>query len=224
MRTGGIPMARQPPLVDVLIPTIGRPSLTQAMLSALAQTYPRTRVIVAADANHLRTMNLFHRVNGLRRTMGKTIAELVTTPRPFGRGDRVKEWWIGNSDAAEIIHFVDDDDWIPPSAIAAMVAPMIDDPAVTLVTCSTLQLKLVDGSAVGYRLRPGRLERGQVVANSALFRKSAAGGVRLESDPADPRFWLHDIAERGKHVELTLPLYWYNATREVKPNPIETQR
>lgn len=214
-------MTTEFPRVDILIPTIGRPSLAQAMLSALAQTYPNVRVVVAADANHSRALSLFHRVDALRHTVGRATARFVTMPAPFGRGDRVKEWWIANADAAPLMHFLDDDDWLPPTAIYDQMTPMIAHHSVVLVVPSTLQI-LGDGvRSTDYRLRTARMIRGQVVANAALFRTAAAQGVKLESDPANPRFWLHEIADRGRVYKLRQPLYWYNATHPNKPSPLE---
>ncbi len=214
-------MNQTPPRVDVVIPTIGRGSLAQAMMSALTQTYANVRVVVIADKHTDQARTIYEKIRALAETVGTATAVFTTPPHQFGRGDLVKEWWIAQDDAAAWLRFLDDDDWMPPTSIADLMAPVERDPSVVLVTPVTIQVHSQNGRIVQWRQRSARLLRGHVVANAALFKRAAAIGVKLESDPADPRFWLHDIAERGKAVELKLPLYWYNATRKKKPNPMK---
>lgn len=197
--------------VDVLIATIGRKSLEQAILATLHQTYPHTRCVVVADGPCQYAYDLFAAIKDAKLGLGRDMI-IRETPERFGHGNRVKEWWVNHAEASPFIRFLDDDDWIPPCSVAEMMRPMAD-PNVVLTICKTATLRMRNGRCFRYRLTPGIMKPNFIGCSFVLFRTSAARGVRFPDRPNSDYYWIAEVAKKGRFVHTGFPLYWYNAYR-----------
>ena len=200
----------QTDMVDVLIATIGRASLEQAILAGLHQTYRHCRVVVVADGHCPRAREIFSRVVGGISTQAAD-AIYIETPTHHGAGNPVKETWINCPRAAPFIKSLDDDDWLPPRSVEIYMRSMAED--VVLVTGMMCTLTVRGNSAPRYRLSSGALAPDHIGCGSALFRTEAAVGVPLQHVKSGDFLFLKTVAEKGRVVHLRLPLYWYNGYR-----------
>lgn len=201
------------PSVDVVIPTIGRPSLGTAILAASVQTHPNVRVVVIADQNKTECQRIYHHacycVPGGNSVYRETDAST-------GRGDSVKKWYLRQDWIAPFCKFLDDDDWMAPCAVQTMMEAMQED--VVAVTCQ--MLAVVHREKYRYnRIISGRLVQGQIGGCSALFRTAEAKQVPWPDGPNSDVQWLLGLAECGKFVHLNIPLYVYNGYRTNKERP-----
>jgi len=204
-------MTNEMPPVDVVIATIGRPSLEQAMLAGLHQTYGNVRVVVVADGPCPQARRIFgwlaerHDPDGIGRTL------YLETPTHHGAGNPVKHWFINSGLASPFMRFCDDDDWIPPRSVEIMMLAM--KPGLSLVTCMMCTLTVLPSGRPRYRLSTGALVADHVGCGSSLIRTAAAQGIPLpHAKNADYEF-LRAVADRGGVEHLRLPLYWYNGYR-----------
>ena len=91
-----------PSSVSVVIPTIGRPSLHAAILSALRQTVPVLEVVVASDSEE---------PLGIEKEYGGKVREIHIGPRAGGNVARNAGIRVARGD---LIALLDDDDaWVP---------------------------------------------------------------------------------------------------------------
>ncbi len=210
------------PLVSVIVRTIGRDSLTQALDSIARQTYPNIEVIVvdalAQDRPHL----------------GATCGGFPV--RVCERGER-----LGRSRAANVgleeargdyVIFLDDDDWFLPSHVAGLVAtlsPSADaEVAYAGVRCvgeSGRTDRILDLPFDLARLRLGNY----IPIHAALIRRSAfARGARFDEaleSFEDWDLWLQ-LASRGPfvHVEQASACYRTGGSSGVGLSPDDERR
>ena len=98
------------PLVTVLVRSIDRPMLQQALDSIAAQTYPNIEVVVvAAQPGH----------RPLPARCGPHPLQLVATEAPLRRSQTANR--ALESGQGELMMFLDDDDWLLPSHVARLV-------------------------------------------------------------------------------------------------------
>lgn len=196
-----------PKTVDLVTVTKGRPTLDQAILAGLRQTYPHTRVVVVSDGHSDDNWRTF------RRMTAGSPAIYAEIPGPSGSGDAGKNYWMNRKDAAGWIWFLDDDDWIPPYAVAEMVNRL--GPKDVAVTCKMLVVRREGegGSVTRYRMATGELKNSQVGCGSILFRKNAAKGLRFKPVPTRDFAWIQQLAQRGTVAQHPVPLVFYNAYR-----------
>lgn len=200
--------------VDILITTIARPGLEAAMLSALAQTYEATRVVVVADgAPEARA--IFDRVMSVPRPHPAIYLE---TPAPTGYGECAKQWWFDRTEdpqPAEWTKTLDDDDWMPPAAVAVMMEAAGPDVSIILGELVVL-LRCQSKGAQVTRSRHGQplLIRGKTGNGNALVRSKWCRGLTPRVDlPAADFERLAFIAAKGRVAMVQAPIYFYNAYR-----------
>lgn len=192
------------PLVDVLICTVGRPSLRQAIVSALSQTYRHARCVVLGDGPSPEARACYEAT-----VRESEPAVYVESPRRLGPwGNRVRQWWVEHGESAPYLKPLGDDDLLAPTCVAEMVRPM-EDPEVAVVSCRMLLLYHSAGRPVKERMVSGALEPGQIGGGSVLVRTAAAAGLQVGPHYTADFDWIMDVAGRGRHVAVPLTLYWY---------------
>ncbi len=199
------------PRVDVLITTIGRPSLEQAILSGLHQSYENCRVVVVADGPCPEARDI---VGWLaERYKAHSTGRMIypETPKRFGAGNLAKHWWINSGEASPWIRTCDDDDWIPPDSVKHMMAQVQDD--TVLVMAPVMTIKNFPGRPVRYRVASGQLVPDRCGFGSALFKTEAAQGIPLPHAKAADCKFLQAIAVKGHVGRVNAPMYWYNGHR-----------
>ncbi|MBI3367730.1 MAG: glycosyltransferase [Burkholderiales bacterium] len=125
------------PLVSVLVRSMGRASLAQALDSVAAQTYPRIElVVVAARADHA----------PLPERIGPIALRAVTPGHALARSAAAN----AALDAAqgEYLLFLDDDDWLMPDHIARLVQ-VLQAQTTTLAAYTGVALVDADGQPSG---------------------------------------------------------------------------
>lgn len=197
--------------VDVLIATIGRRNLEQAILGGLHQTYPNVRVVVVADGPCPEARNIFAWLAERYEAHATGRMLYLETPTRNGTGNPVKHWFINSGRASPFIRFCDDDDWLPPRSVEIMMRAMT--PELTLVTCMMCTLTVLGRGAPRYRLSSGALVPDQIGCGSSLIRTEAALGVELPHAKNADFAFLRAVADKGGVEHLKLPLYWYNGYR-----------
>lgn len=198
--------------VDVVITTIGRRSLLQAIHAAISQTYTYARTVVVGDGPTPEARAMFQSILPLTPKDRPTPIYVETPSRLGGYGDYAKRWWIDRQDASEFIRFLDDDDWIPAYAISEMMREV--DDTVTLSLCG---LVMVLGSAHDTATPHGRytvtmpeLAPHKCCSGQTLFRTQTARESDFpNSGLADTGLALY-CAGKGRAVFSHLPLYFYN--------------
>jgi len=191
--------------IDILIATIGRPTLDTAITAAIHQTYPHTRCVVIGDGSQPEARMIAAHYNNKVR--------YLETPEKLGRaGNGVKEFWYNHPDCAPFLRFLDDDDWMPPTSIAQHIIPM-EDPDVVVAICKMWMMILDKGRVVKERSLSGKIAVGQVGNGSLLLRTSALKGLKYQDRLYSDFFWLKQILDRGKSVLVPYHLYWYNQQR-----------
>jgi hypothetical protein len=132
-----MPAAELPPLVSVLVRSIDRSLLGQALASVAAQTHPRIEVVVvAARPGHgpVQPMAGRHPVRLLQ----------AAEPRPRSLAANVAL----DAAAGEWLLFLDDDDWLLPEHIARLVAAVQAHPQ-ALAAYAGVALVDADGTPLG---------------------------------------------------------------------------
>ena len=198
------------PMVDVLIATIGRASLQQAMIAAFRQTYPNVRCVVVSDGPNPGARSLFERVGGNRKD-----AIYREAPGPNGRGDPVKEWWFHQEEAAPFVKILDDDDWMSPITVDEMMKPILAGENVVLSLCLMLVLKTRGemGPAARWRIVEANLKPNQVGSGCVLVRTEAARKAAFEKRPFSDFHWIKQVARHGAVAHVPYPLYIYHGYR-----------
>jgi len=197
-------MSKREPQVDILIPTIGRRSLRTALLAAASQTHRGVRVVVCADGPQPEAEAIVREVAASRTVYRQT-------PERFGHGDFVKEWWINHKDAAPWLRVLDDDDWMPPYAIAEMMREAVE--GVSLVVCQMVVCVAGNvGSPMRWRVSGGELTEDGATTGTCLMRTAAIRGPYPVRLPADYRLACRAAAV-GEVRFVQTPLYWYNGYR-----------
>ena len=111
------PVPPQPPLVSVLIRSIDRPTLRQALDSVALQTYPHIEVVVvAAKPEH----------SALPQRCGPYPLRLVPTDTPLQRSQTANRALAHAH--GELLLLLDDDDWLLPSHVARLAQVLQSQP------------------------------------------------------------------------------------------------
>ncbi len=198
------------PRVDIVIPTIGRASLAQAALAACVQTYPGARTIVIGDGPGTGAVDIVESVRNLVPTANLVYYE--TASRLGGYGDFVKRWWIDHDDAGEWIRFLDDDDWIPPCAIAEMVGRI--NPDTTLVLCGMVMVLAAPfntkKSGGRHEFRGAALKPHHANSGTCMIRTDCARRTKFPTGALADFELCKAVASMGDHETSALPLYFYN--------------
>jgi O-antigen/teichoic acid export membrane protein len=158
------------PRVSVVIPTVGRESLSAAVASALAQTTPPEEVIVAVDLPTVPPAANFE---------DPRVRTVATGGDRGGNGARQ-----AGVDAArgDVIAFLDDDDYWYPNKLATQVPLLIAARARGLRPVIGAQLDVVDESGQRLRTLPRHpISEGQSIADYLFKRHEVAWGEALMS-------------------------------------------
>ena len=113
------PMERSPipgPLVSVVVRSIGRPTLGKALASLAAQTHEALEIIVVHGGSP----------EELPVDVGGRTLEVVIVPQG---SSRTRTGNLGLQQArGSLVGFLDDDDWLAPDHVAALVRAFADNP------------------------------------------------------------------------------------------------
>lgn len=186
------------PLVSILIRSLGRPLLREAVESVGAQTYPRIEVIVV-DA-----LGSGHPPQSER--CGPFPSRLVGRGKELRRSEAAN---VGLEEArGRYIGFLDDDDWFLPNHVAALVAALEEHPEAPVAYAGVRLVHPEKGSRdtinepySGAALRSGNF----IPLHAALFRRSVVDeGERFDERLdayEDWDFWLR-LSRRGAFIHL----------------------
>jgi glycosyltransferase involved in cell wall biosynthesis len=189
---------REPPLVSLIVRSIGRVELGEALESVAAQLYPRIEVIVV-DA-----LGSGHPPQSER--CGPFPSRLVGRGRKLRRSEAAN---VGLEEArGRYIGFLDDDDWFLPNHVAALAAALQEHPEAALAYAGVRIVHPEGGSRdtinepySGAALRCGNF----IPLHAALFRRCAVDeGERFDERLdayEDWDFWLR-LSRRGVFIHL----------------------
>lgn len=228
------------PLVSILLPTHNRPDYAeQALRSALAQSYPALEIVVSDNSDDERTRErlapYLAQHPRLRYQRIASCPPLENFQHCYGRAD------------GEYVNFLMDDDLLHPAKIARMMAVMLDQPGVGVVTSSRQLIDAqgqpiaapdhlaplfqvdthVSGQSLGAHMAGGA---GNVLGEptTALYRKAAAGprfGMYMGHQYAvlsDMATWLTILREQDC-VYLCEPLSYFRIHAEQDQRVPRTQ-
>ena len=195
-----------PATVSVVVRTVGRPELAEALKSVAEQSYPQIEVLVVDAAGD--------GVPSLGSQSNLPNYRLITDGKQH---DRASAGNLGlESCAGDYILFLDDDDWIGSNHLQSLVCEIQARPEAIAVYSST-QKTLKDGSLIpeffAEEFSSAVLRRDNFMPiHSVLFsRKALEQGCRL--DPAleiyeDWDFWLQ-LNELGEffHIDIVSAFY-----------------
>ncbi len=148
------------PLVSVLVRSLGRPSLDQALASVAAQSYPNLEVVVV-DA-----VGAGHPAVGPR--CGPYPLHLHGAGRPLSRSRAANEG-LAQAGGAYLI-FLDDDDWFDPGHVAGLVEAL----AVGTGRAAYAGVRAVDQDGATFRIfnrpySPAALRAGNYIPLHAML-------------------------------------------------------
>ncbi len=160
------------PRVDIVIPTIGRERLELAIVSALAQTYPKARPVVLSDGP-----NAAWEI--VKPYLGRRGLMFVETEQREGFwGAAVRELWNDTPWAAPYIKILDDDDILRPHCVELMMAPILADPNVKVTYCHTLATVWSGNKPLRERTHGESFAQNEVGHGSLLYARELAVGVK----------------------------------------------
>jgi len=195
-----------PGVVSILCRSMNRPELTEALLSVDKQTYPHIEIVLV-DASG----------KGVTRwqSLGLTTpVREVSGQAPWNRPAAAN----AALDAAqgEFLMFLDEDDWIAPDHVRALVEKLHSD-ATLGVAYSSTRNTAPDGTLLDATMRiafdPARLRRDNFIPiHSALFRHTLVqAGCRFDTQLdifEDWDFWLQCAALAPfQHIDVVSAFY-----------------
>ena len=191
------------PLVSIIVRTVGRPELTEALASIAAQSHTNIEtLIVDARGDGLPSLQLI---------AGQT---LVSTGAPLGRPKAANAGLDAVS--GEFVMFLDDDDWLSASHVENLVHELQSSPT-SIAVYSTTQRTTASGElldeffARDFDIAFLRRDNFMPI-HSVLFRSQAlAAGCRVDESLdiyEDWDFWLQ-VAKLGSihHVDKITAFY-----------------
>ena len=191
------------PLVSIIVRTVGRPELTEALASIAAQSHTNIEtLIVDARGDGLQSLQLI---------AGQT---LVSTGAPLGRPKAANAGLDAVS--GEFVMFLDDDDWLSASHVENLVHELQSSPT-SIAVYSTTQRTTPSGElldeffARDFDIAFLRRDNFMPI-HSVLFRSQAlAAGCRVDESLdiyEDWDFWLQ-VARLGSihHVDKITAFY-----------------
>ncbi|MBK7509082.1 MAG: PIG-L family deacetylase, partial [Comamonadaceae bacterium] len=137
LSTERVASPRRLPQVTIMIRSMGRESLQEALDSVALQTYPNIKVVVvAATTNH----------PPLPQTCGPFALQLLETPLPLSRSQAANKALTHAS--GDFLLFLDDDDWLMPEHIARLAHVLSHQPH-ALAAYSGISLVDATGQPLG---------------------------------------------------------------------------
>lgn len=188
----------RPPLVSVLIRSLDREHLAEALDSVALQTYPNIEVVVIAAAPGHRD---------LPPRCGRFPLRLVATDVPLPRSRAANK--ALDEARGDYLLFLDDDDWLMPAHVARLAAVLRKQPYTCAVYAGVAMVgpdgaplgQVFDLPFDGVRQLAGNL----TPIHAVLFRKQAvANGCRFDETLdryEDWDFWLQ-VARQAPMVHL----------------------
>lgn len=196
--------------VDIVISTIGRFGLANAIASALSQSHSACRVVVVADGPCPEARRIFDRATAGETPLKVRYEEL---PAKAGHGgDPAKHFWTNHPDAAPWIKWLDDDDTLSSHCVSTMLAAA--EPDTALVLCRLLILHAPGGQVLKSWSAPeAKLARYHTGHGAAMIRTEHARGIPYRDCLDNDYLYLCDISQRGTVKTVQFPLYIYNGWR-----------
>lgn len=196
--TGGAPRGGPPSLVSVVVRSIGRPTLDEALVSVAGQTYPAIEIVLvdALGTGH----------PGVPDRCGSFPVRLVSQGAPLARS-RAANAGLGASRGTYVV-FLDDDDWFEADHVSVLVSALREHPGARAAYAGVRGVA-ESGDVVHTLNMPfsrDRLFAGNYIPiNAMLFERSlAAEGCTFDEDLdlyEDWDFWLQ-IARRCEIVHV----------------------
>ena len=180
-------MRIEQPLVSILVRSVDRDYLAQALDSVALQTYPNIEVIVvAARPGH----------GPLPPECGCATVELVQTPQPLGRSQAANK--ALNLARGSYLMMLDDDDWLMPDHVAKLAMVLQGQPN---ALAAYTGVSLVDeggranGQVFDLPFDAVRLSAGNLTPIHAVLFKAEVRGLGCSFDESlhhyeDWDFWL----------------------------------
>ena len=204
MNAGGISLPRlsapsadapRPPRVSILIRSTHRPELHQAVESALAQTHPNIELIVL-NATKAPGFPAF-------QGQGTRTVQVLEPAVPLERAAAANHLLAHHT--GEYFLFLDDDDWILPSHVSALLHVLCLQPDATGAYSDTQCLEQRDGEWVELRRFEGPIEPQHLLfdnrfpIHSVLLRSSTVQGLQFDThfDLYEDWDWWLQVSARG---------------------------
>src|SRR5262249_38582908 len=177
------------PLVTVIVRSMGRPELPQALASIAAQTWRNIEVVVV-DARGTREIDVPRefplplRVGGLGRRLWRPAAANAGVDAAQG----------------DFITLLDEDDFIEPPHIEALLAPLLADPAAQ-VSYSGIRVHRNEGEAWTLHLAYSAdlfLDRNYICMGAMLVARSLAQRCRFDESFEMHEDWDYVIQRSAK--------------------------
>ncbi len=194
------------PLVSVLIRSMDRPQLVDAMQSVAMQTWPRIEMVVvdATGGKHRPLANHY----------GPFPVRFIAGNTPLTRSQAANVA-LGHA-GGEFACFLDDDDWIAPGHIAGLVGTLRQHPSL-IAAYSAALVVLSDGLVVDRYAEPYDPEllhaRNYLPIHSVVFRLGALGSSHFDESLEvfeDWDFWLQ-LSASGPFRLLAQDTAFYRA-------------
>lgn len=171
------------PLVSILIPSYNREKyLSEAIDSALAQTYKNIEIIVHDDASTDATPTLLARYHDSR-------LRVIRTEDNHGM---IGGWnYIVGKSCGKYLKFLASDDLLAPTCVTQLVKAALAHPAATLITC---QRQFID-------------EQGRPVRRGGVIKKMGFSNKNMVIGGKEHAHWILTTLRENKIGEPTAVLY-----------------
>lgn len=171
------------PLVSILIPSYNREKyLSEAIDSALAQTYKNIEIIVHDDASTDATSTLLAKYHDSR-------LRVIRTEDNHGM---IGGWnYIVGKSCGKYLKFLASDDLLAPTCVTQLVKAALAHPAATLITC---QRQFID-------------EQGRPVRRGGVIKKMGFSNKNMVIGGKEHAHWILTTLRENKIGEPTAVLY-----------------